>query len=765
MHTFKKLFALVLSFMIISCKTDEKTYNQEINITPKPMELSVRDGKFTLKSNTIFVVKDEPVRRVADFFISKIQRSTGYSLLKQQDRPSSNYIDLSIVADLKVNDEGYTVDVAGDGISVKATTPQGIFYGLQTVMQLLPAEIESPDVVKISWTIPNVSIKDEPRFKYRGQHLDVCRHFVDVEHIKKQLDVMAMFKINKFHWHLTDDQGWRIESKKYPKLNSASTVRTESEGNIYGPYYYTHQQIREIVAYAGERFIEVIPEVELPGHAVAALSAYPEYSCTGGTFEVRNVWGVANDVFCAGNDATFAFLTDIIEEVIPLFRSDYFHIGGDECPKGRWEKCPKCQERIKKEKLKDEHELQSWFIRRIEKVLIQHNKKMIGWDEILEGGLAPSATVMSWRGEKGGLDAANMGHDAIMTPGGWLYLDHYQGDPKVEPVTIGGYTTLEKTYSYEPVPEGIDSDKAKHILGAQANVWTEYIYAPEQTEYMAYPRAIALAEVTWSRREQKDYRDFERRIANQLVRLDGHHINYHIPIPEQPGSSSGFIAFIDSATVELKTTRPVKIIYTTGMEEPAARNSKEYTAPLKFSESTVLKVRSVLPSGKMSVTRTIYLDKQTYAPATATEAASDMKVEYYRGKYFKASELEGKTPDEIEHVESMRKVKYRIPDYREVYDDDYCSVVLTGYFHVPENGIYCFSTAVDGLWIDGKLFIDNEGTVRKNVKSDKSIALAKGYHSVKIVRLGNIIGGWPSQWDAVSVIWKKADQQKFAELR
>jgi hexosaminidase len=727
------------------------------------MELVRKDGKFTLKKSTVFVVNGEAVGKIADFFISTIRQSTGYALQKVQDKPSANYIYIGIDSDLDVNNEGYTVDVTGSGIAVKAKTPQGIFYGLQTVMQLLPAEIENPSKLKVSWTIPNVSIKDEPRFKYRGQHQDVCRHFLDVEYIKKQLDVLAMFKINKYHWHLTDDQGWRIESKKYPKLNEISTKRTEGEGDVYGPYFYTHEQIRDIVAYAKERFIEVIPEIELPGHGVAALSAYPEYSCNGGPFDVRNIWGVSNDVFCAGNDATFVFLTDIIEEAIPLFESAYFHIGGDECPKARWEKCPKCQERIKKEKLKDEHELQSWFIRQIEPVLLKHNKKMIGWDEILEGGLAPSATVMSWRGEEGGKAAAGMGHDVIMTPNNWLYLDHYQGDPTVEPVTIGGYTTLEETYGYEPVPEGLDNDKCHYILGAQANIWAEYLYSPEQTEYMTYPRVIALAEVTWSSKEQRDYKDFERRIANQLVRLDGHKVNYHIPLPEQPGSSSDFIAFTDSAVVELKTTRPVKIVYTTDEREPEV-NSSEYTVPLKFTENTTLKVRSILPSEKMSRVRTINIEKQTCAPATTAEI-SGLKAEYYKGKYFKMSELNGKTPDETEPVEAPYRSKYRIPGYREIEEDEYYSTVLTGYFNVPENGVYCFSTEADGLWIDDKLLINNEGTVRKDTKFDKSIALAKGYHSIKIVRLGNIIGGWPSQWDSVNVRWKRADKQKFVGLK
>jgi hexosaminidase len=763
-NTGKLLALLLFTVTTISCETN-RSYNQGINVTPKPVELVQREGVFKLNSSTVFVTDAEPVRPVVDLFIAKLQRSTGYSLRQQHDKPSGNCIDIRIVSDAEMNSEGYTIDVTDNEIRITAKTPQGVFYALQTVMQLLPAEIEAAEVIKTLWTIPCVSIKDEPRFKYRGQHLDVCRHFFDVEYIKKQLEVLAMFKINKFHWHLTDDQGWRIESKKYPLLNATSTKRTEGEGHVYGPHYYTHDQIKEVVAFARQRFIEVIPEIELPGHGVAALAAYPEYSCTGGPFEVRNVWGISNDVFCAGNDATLAFLTDIIEEVIPLFESDYIHIGGDECPKDRWAKCPKCQERIKNQKLKDEHELQSWFIRQIEQVLLKHNRKMTGWDEILEGGLAPSATVMSWRGEEGGTEAANMGHDVIMTPIGWMYINMYQGDPKVEPTTIGGYITLEKTYSYEPIPEGLNSDRTHHILGAQANLWSEYLYTPELAEYMTYPRVIALAELTWSRKEQKDYKDFERRIANQLVRLDGHHINYHIPLPEQPSSSSSQIAFIDSAIVELQTTRPVKIVYTTNKEAPTADNAKEYTRPLCFTESAILKLRSVLPSGKMSAVRTINIEKQTCAPAITTGITSGLKAEYYKGKYFEVSELKGKTPDEVEQIDSLEKAKYRIHDYREIYEEDYCSVVLTGYFHVPDDGVYCFSTAVDRLEIDDRQFIDNEGTVRKNVRSDRSIALARGYHAIKITRLGNVIGGWPSQWDAVSVQWKKAGQPDFVELK
>ena len=752
----KILLVFIVLISAVSCGQKIKPYNIGINITPKPVALVPKNGNFILKKSTVFIVGDEAVGKIADFFIAKINRSTGYLLVRSVEKISRNCIELELRADLPVNYEGYLLDVSIDIIQIKAKTPQGIFYGMQTLMQLLPAEIESPVSVEMDWTIPCVSVRDEPRFKYRGQHLDVCRHFFDVEYIKKQLDVLAMFKINKFHWHLTDDQGWRIESKKYPQLSPVASKRIEGEGNTYGPHFYTFEQIREIVAYARERFIDVIPEIELPGHGVAALAACPELSCTGGPFEVRNIWGVANDVYCAGNDATIAFLTDIVEEVVPLFESEYFHIGGDECPKIRWEKCPKCQARIKKEKLKDEHELQSWVVAQIEKVLLRHNKKMIGWDEILEGGLASSATVMSWRGEQGGIDAANLGHDVIMTPGNWLYLDHYQGNPAVEYPTIGGYTTLEETYSYEPLPKALDSNKAHHILGAQVNVWAEYIHSPEHCEYMAFPRVIALAEVTWSAKEQRDYKDFERRIDNQSVRLDAHGINYHIPIPEQKSTRTvNHVAFIDSAFIDLTTTRPMKIVYTLDGSEPN-QNSAEYREPFRFTANATLKVRSVLLSGKMSRVRTIDVEKQTYAPAVSAETTKGFKAEYYRGKYLKTSELNGKTPDETEQLESPEQYKCHVRDYAEVYERDFCSAIVSGYFSVPKDGIYYLSSLADELWIDGTLQISNEGKLKKGAVSDKTLALAKGVHSIKAIRLGNIIKGWPSQWD--NSFWQISDK-------
>ncbi|MBB4035239.1 hexosaminidase [Dysgonomonas hofstadii] len=791
----KKLFPSILltTTMLVACggqeKVVEKPYNKGINITPLPAELLQKEDTFKLSKSIVFVADNVTTEKVAVYFAAKIRNSTGYDLKIEKVKPAIGYINLELTQDPDINEEGYLLDVSKDGIDIKAKTANGVFYGMQTVMQLFPAEIESPVIVKnIAWQASGVTIKDEPRFKYRGMHLDVCRHFASVEFIKKQLDVLAMFKINKFHWHLTEDQGWRIEIKKYPKLTEKGAVRTEGEGNTYGPFYYTQDEVKDVVAYAKERFIEVIPEIELPGHAVAAIHAYPELSCTGKEIDVRNYWGVANDVFCAGNDSVFQFLEDVIAEVIPLFESDYIHIGGDECPKDRWKVCPKCQARIKDLGLKAEkghsaeEKLQSYFVQRIGKFLEQHNKKMIGWDEILEGGLAPSATVMSWRGEEGGIASANMGHDVIMTPGAWLYLDKYQGDSKLQPVTIGGYLTLKKVYGYEPVPEKIAEDKKHHILGAQANVWREYKYTDEGTENDIYPRIIALAELNWTPKEKKDYNDFERRIGNQRVRLDMHGINYYIPMPEDKGAftvnywgdsvsapaSCNFVAFIDKATLEFKITEPAKIVYTTDGSEPTL-TSAIYNNALTFTENTTLKLRSVLLSEKMSPVRTITIEKQTYAPAVEkTEGTQPgLKAEYYKGMCLTVAGLEGKTPDETEQVATPQNGKYRVMNYSEIYPEDYCSTVLTGYINIPEDDIYYFNTDSE-LWLDNKYLIsnekDNNGTARRFSRSDKSIALAKGAHAIKIVRLGAIFGGWPTQWENVTVWMRKAEEPVFTLL-
>jgi len=773
----KILIIIVTTLFIVSCNKsalEDKPYNQGINITPVPMEQTIGEGVFKLNKQVTFVSFDENTDAVIAYFTDKISKSTGYQLKTERTFRADNYINLNIVEDINVNEEGYLLSVIPQGIDIKAKTPQGLFYAMQTLMQLLPAEIESPQLVKnIAWEIPAVTIKDEPRFGYRGQHLDVCRHFSDVEFIKKQLDVLAMFKINKFHWHLTEDQGWRIEIKKYPKLAELSSMRVEGDGTVYGPHFYTHEQVKEVIAYAKERFIEVIPEIEFPGHAVAALTAYPHLSCTGGPFDVRNVWGISNDIFCAGNEETFQFMEDVLTEVASLFESEYIHIGGDEAPKGRWETCPKCQARIKAENLKgDKHhtkeeQLQSYFIHRIEEVVTKLGKKMIGWEEILEGGLASSATVMSWLGEESAVLAGNSGNDVIMTPYQWVYLDYFQQEDRVSPTTIGGFLPLSVTYNYEPMPEALDESKRHHILGVQSNLWTEYQYQPELIEYRLYPRVLAVAELGWSQPKLKNYDDFLGRLENQRARLDMHNINYFIPVPEHDGMPScDFIAFIDSASLALKAGEPVKIVYTTDGSEPNAQ-SPVYESPLTFTENTTVKTRSIVLSGKMGLVRTIVFEKQTHTPAVkhSEEVNPGLKVEYYKGVMSQVAQLYGRSPNETDWIERPQNAKYRVPDYRELFPEDYYNTVLTGYLDIPEDGVYYFSTLATQFWIGNKLLITNEGTVSKHPHYDSSIALEKGLHPIKIVRLSGIVGGWPPLWDEISISIRKETDASFESLK
>ena len=767
--------ALAIGFMT-SCSTQsvsDKVYNQGINLIPAPVSLQQQQGEFTLTSGTTFQASTEESKAVANFFAKKLKTSTGFDLaVNDVMDESKGSIKLAINPDLDMNEEGYKLEVTSDNIFIVAKTPAGLFYGMQTVLQLLPAEIESKSVVKTDWTLPCVSIEDAPRFSYRGVHLDPCRHFMTVEETKRQLDVMAMLKINRMHWHLTEDQGWRIEIKKYPKLTEIGATRVEGEKTTHSGYY-TQEEIKDVVAYAAERFITVVPELETPGHELSAIAAYPHLSCTGEEVTPRIVWGVEELVMCAGKEDMFEFLSDVVDEMVPLFPGTYFHIGGDESPKLHWSKCPKCQERIRKEGLraKDGHtaeeRLQSYVIGRMEKMLAKHGKKIIGWDEILEGGLSPEATVMSWRGEEGGIASALQSHDVIMTPGGnGMYLDHYQGDSKIEPVTIGGYTTLEKTYSYNPIPDTLVAmGKAHHILGVQGNTWSEYMYTNAQREYMMYPRVVAVAEIGWTPQEKKDYKDFERRINNAYVRLDGHGVNYHIPQPEQPNGSCNFVAFTDAVTIPFKSSRPIKMIYTIDGTDPTPA-STEYTEPLNFTESTTLKIASVLPSGKMSPIRTITVEKQELAPAKEVkDPMNGLKMKMAYGYYLNSEEL-AKAEDWKEiTIKTLRDIRSQEPTWENMRGVKYYGAIAEGYVEIPEDGVYYFTSNNDEVWIDGKLLIDNGGEVKRFSRKDKSVALSKGLHELKVVFCSHIIGGWPSAWDDASISIRKADQEKFTPIK
>ncbi len=534
------LFSFV--FLNITCTGGRK--NMEIQpakypVVPKPQTIREHVGKFVLNEKTALVYDNhnKKVGWVVDFIRDRFGIPTRFPF-PQATQTDSNVIVLKIDNNLKGPDGAYTLKITPQKIEIRAPQARGLFYGVQTIRQLLPAAIESRDSVSAqTWSVPCVEIEDAPRFRYRGMHLDVSRHFFPVKFIKKYIDLIAFNKMNYFHWHLTDDQGWRIEIKKYPKLTQVGAYRKETQvghggvkpyiydGQPYGGYY-TQDQIRDIVAYAQKRFVTIIPEIEMPGHSSAALAAYPYLGCTGGPYQVATRWGIFKDVYCAGKESTFKFLEDVLSEVVDLFPGKYIHIGGDECPKDRWKACPYCQARMKAEGLKDEHELQSYFIQRIEKFLLSKNRYIIGWDEILEGGLAPQATVMSWRGEKGGIAAAQLHHDVIMTPGPYCYFDHYQANPATQPLAIGGFLPMKKVYSYDPVPKELQDDEKKFILGAQGNVWTEYLLNSKYVEYMAFPRACALAEVVWTNKENKDWHDFLSRMQGVYKHLEAMNVNY-----------------------------------------------------------------------------------------------------------------------------------------------------------------------------------------------------------------------------------------------
>lgn len=760
--------------LYVSC-TDtvlpEKCYNKGINIIPAPASLTVKEGKFKLSSISSFCVSSSEARVVAEFFASKLKNSTGLSL-PITEKEKSGCIILSINIALDMNEEGYQLRMAPDKVNILAKTAKGLFYGMQTFMQLLPAEVESPSEVKgMAWEAACISVDDAPRFAYRGFLLDPCRHFIPVENVKKHLDVLSLFKINTMHWHLTDDQGWRIEIKKYPKLTEVGSIRMEGEG-VEHSGYYTQENIKEIVAYASERFITVIPELELPGHELAAIAAYPELSCKGEAVKPRIIWGVEEVVMCPGKETMFTFLENVIAEMVPLFPGAYFHIGGDECPKSSWKSCPACQARIRAEGLKAdkrhtaEEYLQSYVVQRMEKVLKQYGKRIIGWDEILEGGLSPEATVMSWRGEAGDIEAASKNHDVIMAShGNGMYLDQYQGDSKIEPVSIGGYTSLERVYGYNPIPDTLAAmGKSDCVKGVQCNNWSEYMYTTDIMEYRMYPRALALAEIAWTPLVAKDYKDFERRINNAYVRLDGHNVNYHIPQPEQPYGSCNFVAFTDSALLEFVTSRPEKIVYTLDGTEPS-EFSAEYVSPISVSENTTLKIRTLLPSGKMSPVRTIVIEKQTLAPAcTVRQTSSGLKVKMCNGMYLKASQLDSITAWKELTINNLHALSAL--NGGEIYKNTAFphAAIATGYIQIPEDGVYFFTSNNEEVWIDGKRLISNEGEVKLFSRKDTSIALAKGLHEFKVVFLGHIIGGWPSWWDNADVAVRRADWKEFKSI-
>ncbi len=725
----KKIF---FSFFIIfitlaSCqhkKNVDSNPQHEINIIPLPVKYSATNKAFVLDKKTK-IAANKRLSVEANYLKKRISESTGLSIeIHQPKEKKQNTIQLVLSDSLK-QPEAYHLIVDEKNAIIKAKSAAGLFYGIQSLLQLLPVKKAK------EYILPGVEINDYPRFSWRGMHLDVSRHFFPVEFIKKYIDFLAAYKLNVFHWHLTDDQGWRIEIKKYPKLTRKGAWRLDTgsewdyepkptrEGEPRYGGFYSQKEVKEIVEYAQKRHVTIVPEIEMPGHSWAALYAYPELSCTGIPWTLPEEKSFEfTDPYCAGNEKTFEFLENVLTEVMQLFPSEYIHIGGDECKKTPWEKCPKCQKRMKEEELENVEGLQSYFIRRIEKFVNKKGRKIIGWDEILEGGLAPEAAVMSWRGFEGGIQAASKGHNVVMTPSEFVYFNRAQGNPDFEPGASKSVLSLQKVYNFEPVPEKLSKEKASYILGAQACLWTEYISTTDRVEYMIFPRLLALSEVLWTPPAKKDYENFKKRMAPQLMHLKKQGINYRTPTPE---GLSGTHIFTDDTVVNIE--KPFKgidteIRYTLDGTDPD-KNSKLYKDAIKIDKSTTVKARTFMPDKSKSNVARAYFFK-------IDPEKNGLKCDYFEGKWEKMPEFTD-PPVCTKHV-------YKInPDVIQ-HRDDYFALWFSGYLEIDNPRTYTFYTeSDDGSWliINNKIVVDNDGIHAPETKTGK-IHLDKGRHLFEI---------------------------------
>lgn len=724
----KKIVAIVGVFAILASSCQSNSYEDlavsSVQIVPQPQSIETTNNEtMVISSGLTIVAVNEEEQKIANY-LKDYLTEINWAVKVKEDVPSSNFIAIQQKSIGSDNPEAYVLSTTKEGVKIEAANGKGLFYAVQSLIQMLPLNGEA---VKL----PLIKINDEPRFVYRGMHLDVARHFFPVEFIKKYLDMMAFYKMNNFHWHLTEDQGWRIEIKQYPKLTEVGSMRKETmvEKN-FNPYvgdgtphggFYTQEEVKEIVAYAMERQINVIPEIEMPGHSMAALAAYPELGCTPGPFEVGTIWGVYKDIYCPSEE-TFTFLENVLSEVIELFPGQYIHIGGDEAPKDRWKESAVAQAVIKREGLKDEFELQSYFIRRIEKFLISKGKKLIGWDEILEGGLAPEATVMSWRGEAGGIEAAEQGHDVIMTPNSIAYFDHYQAGPEGEPLAIGGFTTLQDVYDYEPIPEELSKENQKHVLGAQANVWTEYMKTSDHVEYMVFPRMLALSETVWTKPENKNWERFQKKLKYQYKLLDSKNINYHLAAPA--GLKQGLTL---SEEIEIELSVPysdAKIFYTTDGSQPS-ENSIEYTAPfiLNIAEKELqVKAVTVTSTGKSSpIVQGVYKKAELVESVNPLKVNNGLQTMLFKRNYSSVNQIEGRASSTF--VSENVVLPTNQPNQ--------FGLVFQGLINVPTDGIYIFYTTSDDgsvLNIDGQKVVDNDGPHGAQERMGE-IALKAGYHN------------------------------------
>lgn len=665
-------------------------------IIPKPVKMTMTGGTLVIPSRARIV--HHPSAQAIARRIAADLRPLSLGLTSGEATPGD--VVLRMDPNLReLGAEGYRLSVDDDGIRIVSATPAGLFYGGQTLRQILVGGREAP----------HLEIEDRPRFPWRGSLLDVARHFRTKAFVKRYIDLLAYHKLNVLHWHLVDDQGWRMEVKKYPRLTEVGAWRISREGKRYGGFY-SQRDIQEIVRYAAERFVTVVPEIEMPGHSMAALAAYPEHSCAGGPFTVPNWWGIYEDVYCPGKDSTFSFLEDVLEETLSLFPSRFIHIGGDEVPKTRWKACPRCQARMRAEGLKDEHELQSYFIRRVDRWLGAKGRRLLGWDEILEGGLAEGAAVQSWRGMEGALAAARMGHDVVASPTSHCYLDYSHET-----------TPVEKSYSFEPVPAGLAPDRARHILGGEGNIWGEWTPKESDVDRQVWPRLTALSEVFWSPSTNRSWPEFQRRLRPHLARLAEMGVKYYVAPPRLV---EGDEVFLDRTTVTLAPATPVgEVVYTTDGSRPHI-GSARYTQPLTLTRTTTLQFATVEGSRVGEPARQVFT-KTKLMPALGV-AAKPWTVARYLGTWETLPDFAKLAPASTSAASSVNTSFAPRPE-------NY-ALVFEGTMSVAADGVFTFFLASDDgsrLFVDGRLVVDNDGLHAAQEKRGQA-ALAKGTHLVRV---------------------------------
>jgi hexosaminidase len=741
------LFAIVFLLFTISCTHEKSEAGNTISIIPEPVSIKYLNSSFVLSSKTVIIVDGEDERLISTGQLLSETLVDLYGIkikLSDEDQDMNSIILISDKgADESLGEEGYELEISKEKITLKGQSV-GLFYGMQTLLQLVP--VESIGHKKIE--IPGCEISDYPRFSWRGMHLDVSRHFFGPEMIRKYIDIMAMYKLNVFHWHLTDDQGWRIEIDKYPLLTEIGAWRegtgTEpwnyfinpaTEGKSKYGGYYTKEEIREIIEYAADRYITIVPEIELPGHSWAALLAYPELSCSGVPWtKPDDVSFEFSDPFCAGNERTFEFFKNVLEEVIELFPSEYVHIGGDECKKSPWEDCDKCQQRMESEGLDNVEELQSYFIKRIEKVVLSKGRRIIGWNEILEGGLAPEATVMSWQGEKGGIEAAKHGHSVVMTPGSNLYFnrDQFISEKENNPKVL----LIEDVYNYHPVPDVLNEEEAKLILGAQGCLWSEYLYSEKILEIQLLPRLTAMAEMVWTAEENKDWESYQLRLGNHLAIFDLLGVNYYIPSPsgleDRLFIEEEYLVVIDEMSNMAYQSSVIR--YTIDGTEPD-KDSKIYSVPFYVPGETIVKAKTFMLSGGESATSTAKFTRvNLQVPTDAADFQSGLNLQVFAGDISSLDDF-----SQMKQSKQLTANEIKIPAD---VPDDHFGLIFSGIIDIPADGVYTFySSSDDGsrLYLNGDLLVCNDGIHGMEIEYGQA-ALAAGKHTLKLEYFENNYG-------------------------